>query len=426
MAKLTALLLACLCGTSSAQCAVKLGGVLKDTGFGPGAKKAFELAQSWAADNKADKYSLDLTGVSTWTDEATMITDIQTATAAGSTIHAVVCPYTSGLSKKCVDAVDASFKGPILVWGGAADTIFTTNCVNKNCFGTFTPASHYLKSGIDAVDSKSAEVIKTVLIVNNNTFSMSVLAGAKTEIEALGASKMTIVDEVHLSVKGAMPSAADLTAIDEAMKKNPELEIVVGHPKDVEPTIVEVGAHNHTPMAVLGINSVGGTYSDTKYQKCVVMPTQWDSTSTHKDPVIGWDSAAFTKAITDAGLTATYHVASAGGSAVGLINAIGNATGDCTGEVISTNMKALDIDSFYGKLKWNANGAIQKEMYMVQTSTDNYITKETFKAPLSSAECWDTASAGGSDDGGLGGKVAGAAAMTLSGVIIALMSALIA
>merc|ERR1712196_202636 len=152
------------------------------------------------------------------------------------------------------------------------------------------------------------------------------------------------------------------------------------------------------------------------------MPTQWDSTSAHVDPVIGWNSAAFKTAM---GGSPTYHVASAGGAAVGLVNALeALATGECSGALIASKMAALDIDSFYGKLKWDANGAIQKPMYMEQGEAGTYVTAATMKAPLSSADCWDTAPAADNTDS-TGGKVAGAATMTLSGAILALMSALL-
>merc|ERR1712196_515597 len=124
-------------------------------------------------------------------------------------------------------------------------------------------------------------------------------------------------DEVELSVKGSAQSAADVSAINAAMNRGPDVVIVIGDAGDVEPVIVGLGAHTHKPkVAVVGTNAVGGTYPNPRYQQCVIMPIQWDSTSTAKDPLIGWDAASFKAAIEAAGLTATYQIASAGASAV--------------------------------------------------------------------------------------------------------------
>jgi len=405
-------LLACVCGTSCS-CVVKLGGMLSTSSYGPGAKKAFELAGSWATTN-GKAYSLDMTGVADY-DATTMAEHIGNQTKAGG-VHAIICPYTSGTSKKCVDAVDANFSGPILVWGGAADEIFTSNCAGKNCFGTFTPGSKYMSAGIDAVDSKSDTALTVLTIVNNNAFSASVMTGASADITALGSGKMSVSDAVTLSVQGSAPSAIDQAAINAALDKKPDIVIISGHDGDVQPTVELVAAHNHTPHAILATNSLG-TYTAAQYKKCVVMPTQWDSTSTTTDPVIGWDSAAFIQAITNAGLTATYHVASAGGAAVGLVNALDglNASTQCTGADIATKLKALDIASFYGKLKWDSNGAIEKPMYMVQSTTSNYVTKSTLAWPLSSSSCWNTGAMDSTSD---------AATTALSNLVLGLVALL--
>merc|ERR1712032_844764 len=269
-----------------------------------------------------------------------------------------------------------------------------------------------MASAIKLLNSKSV-ALKVMTIVNDNAFSKSVLAGVNAEIT--GASGISVSDAVELSVKGSAPSADDKTKINAGLDKKPDVVIVSGHDGDVQPTIELIGAHAHTPHAVLGTNSLGD-YTNGSYKKCVIMPTQWDSTSTAKDPIIGWDSAAFTKAITEAGMSATYHVASAGGAAVGLVNALEaiDTANECTAEAIATKMKTLDITSFYGKLKWNANGVIEKPMYMVQSSTSNYVDESTLAWPLSSSTCWNTDGTGSKETKTDGtGSEASAATTTL-------------
>merc|ERR1719313_1772708 len=120
---------------------------------------------------------------------ATLAADVTAMTTPGGPkeVDVLVCPYTSGATQKCVDAVHADYTGPVMVWGGASDAIFNTNCAglkNKNCFGFFTPASKYTETGLVALSGSDAPCMKVALITNNNGFSKSVLAGAKTTIES--------------------------------------------------------------------------------------------------------------------------------------------------------------------------------------------------------------------------------------------------
>merc|ERR1719498_358794 len=106
------------------------------------------------------------------------------------------------------------------------------------------------------------------------------------------------------------------------------------------------------------------------------------------DPLIGWDSATFKSKIN---LTSpTYHVASAGGAAVGLMNALEriNTATECSANDVAMKMATLNIPSFYGMLKWNENGAIEKPMYMVQDTKDGYVNASTMKMPMDDAMCW--------------------------------------
>jgi len=308
----------------------------------------------------------------------------------------LVCPYGSAPVKACVDAVKHTYTGPVIVWGGAADDIFDANCAalpNNNCFGFFTVGSEYTTSGLMAIDGKIAANATVALIANANTFSASVVAGAKTTIAAQPG--LTLQSESTISVKGEPLKLADKATIKVAMDKKPDIVVIAGHNKDVEPTIIEIGkgvaASASTPKAIMatnGISDIMNYGSEKKYAQCVMMPTQWDSSAAAKDSVVGWDSLAFKNAM---GGSATYQQASAGAVGVAIANAL-NTDADVT-KLVAT-MKTMDISSFYGKLKWDAKGRIAKPMFtqQLQASTRTIVAPTgmtNMKFPLGARACWN-------------------------------------
>merc|ERR1711998_749573 len=61
---------------------------------------------------------------------------------------------------------------------------------------------------------------------------------------------------------------------------------------------------------------------------------------------------------------------------------------ECSANDVAMKMAMLNIPSFYGMLKWNENGAIEKPMYMVQDAKDGYVNASTMKMPMDNAMCW--------------------------------------
>merc|ERR1719454_1513885 len=91
-----------------------------------------------------------------------------------------------------------------------------------------------------------------------------------------------------------------------------------------------------------------------------MIPDQWGTDASEKDTVVGWNSADFAAAM---GGTATYHQAAAGAVGVAIANALSI---NADPAVLTTTLRGLEVDSFYGKLQWEANGEINKDMYTKQ------------------------------------------------------------
>merc|ERR1719379_1951199 len=211
------------------------------------------------------------------TFEAT-ITNMTTAGHA-TYVDALVCPYTSGNTIKCINAVNPAYTGPVIAWGGASNTIFDSTCKGKNfkCFGFFTPASKYTETGLVALAGQMSAAGKVALITNDNSFSTSVTAGTNTTIAAHSA-KFSVQSSTTVTRGGL--TAAEKTAIQQAMSHNPDIVVISGHNGDVEPAIIEIGKNGVYPKAILATNGLSklDNYKtpDDKYSKCILMPTQWD------------------------------------------------------------------------------------------------------------------------------------------------------
>jgi len=402
-------------------CAFRIGGMLradptdKFTKYDMAAHYAFKMVRDWAK-GKAKLYNIvDHIMPHNADTFAAHIAEITNDTKA-SLVHAVVCPYTSGASETCVKSVSDGYKGLVIVWGGARSTI-TDDCATKgiHCIQTFTKAANYTHHGLEAVVSKAmaaknGSAVKVAIIVNKNGFSADVAQGAKDLLMTDSMkTKVSMVADVTLEVYQAALTDNDKKGIIEAMEKKPDVVVVVGHPGDVEGAIIAVGMAKHRPHAVIATNSLGTAATtnfgdNAMYQKCVIMPTQWDSSSKrwgsgtdHVDPVVGWSSTAFKTEMSKGKQVVTYHSASAGGAAVALINGLeklmiaNTARVGCPANTLSEVagfVKGLDIDSFYGNLKFNMKGAIMKPMYTAQHQPDNFVTEANVQLGLAEKSCW--------------------------------------
>lgn len=412
---LCAAMLACAVVISSAA-PIKMGGPIQDV-----YKPAFMAYVNWA---NSEAEQTDVTASFTTFDAATAPALITKMTTAGDAtyVDVLVCPYGSGDVKKCVDAVNKAYVGPVLAWGGASDGIFDTNCAaltNKNCFGFFTVGSKYAATGLVAMDGKiNPAKADVAVIVNNNAFSKSVAVGINATITAQAGLNLQSYTTISVAKKAL--TASDTAAITAAMAKKPHLVVIAGHNLDVEPTIIQIGKGANVPQAILATNGITKTANyagdNSKYAKCVMMPTQWDSSTTTADPVVKWTSAIFKLAM---GGTASYQMAAAGAAGVAIANAVKK---NADPKTLVASLTAMDVDSFYGKLKWDAKGRIQKPMYTVQLQGTAQVVvapgTATMSFPLSGASCWGAA---GGAAAGAGATTSGTSAKAVSASVFSMM-----
>jgi len=381
--------------TDSAKPKLRIGGQVQDAYL-----KAFHL---WADKTNPD-YEIVTSLESYDSEKAAAVIAEMTDAGNSAYVDVLICPYTSAATKACVAAVKPSYRGAILAWGGASDSIFDS-CEGLNCFGFFSVASSYMNTGLDALvsvlDYTLDRPVTVGLIVNENTFSESVAAGAEAHIKAT--PDLKLIDKVELSVAKHNITDTDKSAIAELMSRSPDIVLIAGHNQDVESTIIEIGKQSSTPKAILATNSltqIKNYGKDVNYANCVMMPTQWAESDNMIDPVIGWTSTGFKKALAakkGKEERVTYQEAAAAASMVAVANAMKEANYNAS--MIATKMKEMDLDSFYGKLKWDSSGKIQKPMYTMQMKGDDFkivapgtISDQdagmSISIPLSASRCW--------------------------------------
>lgn len=342
---------------------LKVGGIFHTSGTGAKSRAVFDVFKTWAngATNAAG-FTVETT-IKDYTADSLMV-DVADLTSGANMVDVLFCPYSSGASTSCIKAVDSAFKGPIMIWGGASDAIFASDgpCAGKHCFGTLTVASKYMAAGLAAVDGAYNETLNVAIMVNNNSFSKSVAAGATAEIA--NAAGLTEQGNTAFTVAKKALEQSDLDAIDAAMASKPDIVVIAGHNGDVEGAVIQVSKAPHKPKAIMATNgfTAPANYgNDAASMNCLLMPEQWARTPGVTDPVTGWTTASFNAAL-DGELT-TYHSASAGAAAVAIANAMKASTDVAN---LATGIAALSIDSFYASIAFDELGKIKKSMYMSQ------------------------------------------------------------
>lgn len=381
-----------LAAVASAQTTVKVGAVLQPTGVGSYGKVAYDAWAAWVSAQSALDYDVSIS-YKNYT-EATLADDIASFTAASSSekVDVLVLPYTSGASSTALGHVDSTFTGPVMVWGGASDSIFAVDgpCDGKTfkCFGFFTVGSEYMATGLTALSDQASAPLKVLLVENNNGFSRSVCSGAVSLLENLANAALT--EKVSLSTYQNEPTATEMTDI---VTKAADADVVgiCGHNGDVEPVIKKLGEMETPPKAILSTNALtsGGISAIGSKAECVMMPTQWAEADV-QDTIVGWNTADFKAA---AGAAATYHGAAAAASAIIISHAM--AADSNVANLAATIDGLSEVATFYGPVDFTSTGAIKKPMYTEQLHGD--VTKivapaaakaADMKYPLSNCPAW--------------------------------------
>lgn len=356
---------------------LRIGGLIQDSGVGSYGKAAWEAWRDWVNENSATagNFTVDLVW-SNSSDTADVATEIPKMTScdgdAATCVDVLILPYTSSASITGINSVHTNFSGPIMVWGAASDSIFSSTCVGHNCYGTFSVASEYLTSGLEAIDDAYDSVLQVALIQNSNSFSSTTCDGASTYID--GQAGLNVSIRVTTSAQSDLDSEADQDLIASVIAAEPDVVGICGHNGFVEPVIVMFGNATFRPKAIIATNSLTSSADEyfgdnVGYQNCVMMPSHWDDLAmTSADSITGMTNTEFDEMM---GEMATYHAASAYAAGIVITHAMASSSESDRIAELPSLINALDsIDSFYGALAFDSTGAITKEMFTMQEQHD--------------------------------------------------------
>lgn len=259
-------------------------------------------------------------------------------------------PYGSASTEAAAAVVERT--GQIMVEGaGADDKIFAKGY--KNTFAVLSPATQYLSSIVKAVaelaDPKPATV--AILSADDGFSKTAAEAGAA---EATKQGMRVIAKEFFAS--GATDVSSSLTKI---RGQNPELILGSVH--------LEEGIAIIRQSQELGVNPKGGfgltvavptpDFAETlgKNAEYVLGSTQWTSSSEGSDELFGTAAEYASGFQASANHAPEYHNAEATAACLALVEAIKQA-GSLEPTEVRTKLAALDMDSFFGRIKFDETG----------------------------------------------------------------------
>eukprot|EP00931_Biecheleriopsis_adriatica_P110553 TRINITY_DN84840_c0_g1_i1.p1 TRINITY_DN84840_c0_g1~~TRINITY_DN84840_c0_g1_i1.p1 ORF type:complete len:443 (+),score=110.51 TRINITY_DN84840_c0_g1_i1:28-1356(+) len=334
---------------------LKLAGPLQLSGefegVGKQAKASFELWQAWAKE-ALPGYHVVLELRDDGSDEV-KAKSIAASLAKDSSVDVIIAPYTSRASLAVVNAVQG--RKPILVWGGAESSVFTTG--NKNVFGFLSVAEEYLHSGLEALRKQNASEV--IFVKSDKAFSEAVCSGARSYAKKLG---MSVTEEVEVNSDAS--NAAD--AMDKLQSVSTDVAVICGERPEVARIADEMTDLQKYPNFKANMILSSSDFAPSREQPgrhwsdCIMSPSQWSFTEkwAEKDAAVGWTSKDFTSLYENkTGEKPSPEAAAAAAAVVTLSNAI-NAVGASDIEKVFKVMSTMEIKTFYGPVAFKSSGAL--------------------------------------------------------------------
>ena len=282
-------------------------------------------------------------------------------------------PYSSTLTGPASTAAEA--RGVIMVEGnGASDSLFERGY--HNLFYVGVVASDYTRSSIELLAERGA---RTAVVAHEDTpFATSVAQGAQRHLEANGVEVLAM-ERYPVGVDNVDDLMSELAALE------PDIFVGGGHYDDAvlflraaqaqgfgpDAMLITVGPANPQLLSDVGSGADG-----------VLGPTAWE-------PVMSYEGESFgtTSAYADTyeglwGERPIYQAAGSTAAALALHRAI-EAAGSLDADAVRDALRELDIDTFYGPIRFDERGVnVAKPMGTVQVQDGTIVVV----APAAAAE----------------------------------------
>jgi branched-chain amino acid transport system substrate-binding protein len=273
-------------------------------------------------------------------------------------VNFLLGPYSSGITIPA-STVAEKYEIPMVQGGGASGKIFDRGY--KYIFGTLPKAEFYFQAAIEAAAKMTPRVQTAALLYSNEAFDRSVAEGTRQWLKEQKIDK--VYDEEY------QPSTQDFTSIIAVIKsKNPDLILVAGHEENALNFIRQSQAADVNPrMAIFTVGPPTGDFRKTlgKSAEYVYGITPW-----LPDMDVGGEifktARDFDKQFQERfGYQADYHVASGAADVLAFKFAIEKA-GTLDPKKVRDALAALDVETLYGRVKFEPTGQIAMGQVLVQ------------------------------------------------------------
>jgi branched-chain amino acid transport system substrate-binding protein len=281
-------------------------------------------------------------------------------------VNLLLGPYGSSPTGTAAPIAER-YKIPMVEANGAAESIFSKGY--KYTFMILSPARTYLRGIIDAVLAKDPNVKTLAILGENESFSKEVAGGAA---EYAMEKKLTVV-YAELYPTNAQDVSALLTAIK---GKNPDVILGSGHLQDSLLIVKQAKDLGVSPKAIgfsVGPSSPEFSTNLGKSADYIFGATQWTEALRYN----GEDAWKTPRAFGDAFRAShpdykviPYQVAESAVAVIAYQKAIEKA-GSIEPTKVRDALAALDMMTFYGKIKFDSRGVnVYKPMAVEQYQPD--------------------------------------------------------
>jgi branched-chain amino acid transport system substrate-binding protein len=299
-------------------------------------------------------------------------------------VNLLLGPYSSGITIPA-SAVSEKYEIPMIQGGGASGKIFDRGY--KYIFGTLPKAELYFQSAIEAAAKMNPPVRTAALLYSNEAFDRSVAEGAREWLKTTKIDK--IYDEEY------QPATQDFTSILAVIKsKAPDLILVAGH---VENSLNFIRQSQAADLnAKMTVFTVGPPTADFRKTLGKAAEHAYGITPWLPEMEVGGDvfksARDFDRMFTERfGYPADYHVAS-GAADVLLFKAALEKANSLDPKKVRDALAALDVETFYGHVKFESTGQIALPQVMIQIQNGNlvpvYVAGKFAAKPVYPASTW--------------------------------------
>ena len=282
-------------------------------------------------------------------------------------------PYSSGLTKAVAPVVE-KHKVPMIEANGAARSLFTKGY--RYLFAVLSTADQYLSESVNLVaeqaqaQGRKASDLRIALVFENDPFSQDVRLGV---VEAAGKYGMKIVIDDKLP-----PELNDMAAsLNKVRALRPDLLVVSGHSKGAALAIRQMAQMKvKVPMLAM-THCEAAKVTDTKKfgtdAENTLCATQWDENLNYSDPVFGSALNYYNEFTNVYGYNPPYQSAESTAAVYVYAKALEKA-GSFDLEKVRDAIAGIELDTFYGKVKFDASGKnIAKPMVLRQIQDMKYV-----------------------------------------------------